>query len=655
MSQFRAKLNPFTGQLQLVPTNIVLAFKSGVATHNDLPLTGNAMGDARIANDTGNLWVWSLEASSGLLTDWTDAGDIVDIDWSVITNKPSSSVANIDDAVTKRHTQNTDQYLDFGGVNQKAVADIQVKKEGGTFYVDYTSGNDSNPGTIDLPFKTIKAVTDLYKNCLLNSSVSIKLRAGTHVVDSSISITGVYGKKGITVSRYASEDVLITGNVKLFDIDYNQSKIKIENLKFRVEGDNLICIEFVDNEMVEVNTCSFGDNGNTGTKGIAATNSLVMLRACSDLDASKVTYGISCSTSHGSGIPIFFCDEYCNFGDTLVHNDNNGKIFKGRLTINAESSGLTISATDYNDAISKKHTQGTDQKLDDGGINEVTAAQVKSAVTDDHTHSNKATLDAIQEALTTVLKTAYDGAVTDSHSHSNKLTLDAIEQALTTALKSAYDDAVSKAHTQNTDYILVLNSSGLPALIEDGELKENLLVTALKTIDGRDLSVDGSKLDGIEAGAIALATVKADGDISSAISLKHSHTNQATLDLIQEALTTILKTAYDGAVTHAGLTSGNPHQVTKTNIGLGNVTNDAQVKSSQLIRGTFVNGDLVAGILTITHNLALSAPYVVNVIIFDNNNKMIIPDDVTGATNTTLIDLTTYGVLTGTWGYLLLG
>ena len=89
MAEYKAKLNPFTGTLQLVPTNIVLAFKAGVATQTDLPLTGNAKGDARIANDTGILWVWSLDVSSGLLTDWVSAGDIVDIDWSVITNKPS--------------------------------------------------------------------------------------------------------------------------------------------------------------------------------------------------------------------------------------------------------------------------------------------------------------------------------------------------------------------------------------------------------------------------------------------------------------------------------------------------------------------------------------------------------------------------------------
>jgi hypothetical protein len=103
MSQYKYIINKRTGQWNLVPTNIVLAFKTGVATQSNLPLTGNTMGDARIANDTGHLYVWSIDASFGLLSDWADAGDIVDINWSAISGKPSSSPADIDDAVSKRH------------------------------------------------------------------------------------------------------------------------------------------------------------------------------------------------------------------------------------------------------------------------------------------------------------------------------------------------------------------------------------------------------------------------------------------------------------------------------------------------------------------------------------------------------------------------
>jgi hypothetical protein len=220
MSLYKQKVNPRTGQFNLVPSNNVLVWKASVASQTNLPLTGNVLYDARMVNDTQHLYVWTKDEPTGLLTDWADQGDILDLTWAAISGKPSSSVVDIDDSVSKKHS-----------------------------------------------------------------------------------------------------------------------------------------------------------------------------------------------------------------------------------------------------------------------------------------HANKATLDLIQEALTTILKAAYDGAVTNSHTHANKATLDNIQEAFTTALKSAYDSAVTNSHT---------------------------------------------------------------------------HANKTTLDNIQEALTTVLKAAYDGAVTHAGLTSGNPHNVSKSDVGLGNVDNKSE-------------------------------------------------------------------------------
>jgi hypothetical protein len=69
--------------------------------------------------------------------------------------------------------------------------------------------------------------------------------------------------------------------------------------------------------------------------------------------------------------------------------------------------------------------------------------------------------------------------------------------------------------------------------------------------------------------------------------------------------------------------------------------------------GTFTNASLSSGVLTITHSKGLTN-YVRMLIISDNNEKQIIPDDVTYATNTILVDLTSYGTLTGTWEYMYL-
>ena len=119
MAEYKQKINPRTGQFNLVPTNTVIAFKAGVENEAALPADGNTKSDARITNDNGHLWVWDWSA-------WQDQGDAIDLNWSAITNKPSSSVSNIDDAVSKKHTQNTDTKLDEGGANEVTAANVKL-------------------------------------------------------------------------------------------------------------------------------------------------------------------------------------------------------------------------------------------------------------------------------------------------------------------------------------------------------------------------------------------------------------------------------------------------------------------------------------------------------------------------------------------------
>lgn len=76
-------------------------------------------------------------------------------------------------------------------------------------------------------------------------------------------------------------------------------------------------------------------------------------------------------------------------------------------------------------------------------------------------------------------------------------------------------------------------------------------------------------------------------DTTSAVTNSHTHSNMILLNAITESFTTVLKTAYDGAVTwistngatlisHLSNTS-NPHSVTASQVGLGNVNNTADV------------------------------------------------------------------------------
>ncbi|RLE37648.1 hypothetical protein DRJ17_06090, partial [Candidatus Woesearchaeota archaeon] len=74
--------------------------------------------------------------------------------------------------------------------------------------------------------------------------------------------------------------------------------------------------------------------------------------------------------------------------------------------------------------------------------------------------------------------------------------------------------------------------------------------------------------------------------------------------------------------------------------------------ASTAFLGSFVDGDLSSGILTITHNLGTQY---VSVVIVDDNDKLVMPDDVIMTSTTVVtVDLSSYGTLTGTWRYLVL-
>ena len=77
------------------------------------------------------------------------------------------------------------------------------------------------------------------------------------------------------------------------------------------------------------------------------------------------------------------------------------------------------------------------------------------------------------------------------------------------------------------------------------------------------------------------------------------------------------------------------------------------IANSKVFRDTFSNGDLVAGILTVNHNLNRQ---IVVVQVSNNLNQVIVPDLVTlTASNRVTVDLTSYGTLSGNWNVIVRG
>ena len=72
-----------------------------------------------------------------------------------------------------------------------------------------------------------------------------------------------------------------------------------------------------------------------------------------------------------------------------------------------------------------------------------------------------------------------------------------------------------------------------------------------------------------------------------------------------------------------------------------------------MYRTSFTSASLTANQLTVTHNLGQQFCHVV---VYDNNNLQIQPDNIT-ATSTTVatIDFTSFSPLTGTWNVVVIG
>lgn len=79
----------------------------------------------------------------------------------------------------------------------------------------------------------------------------------------------------------------------------------------------------------------------------------------------------------------------------------------------------------------------------------------------------------------------------------------------------------------------------------------------------------------------------------------------------------------------------------------------SEIPLARVFRQSFTNASLTAGVLTVTHNLGQQY---VRTTIVDNNNREVMPDEVTFTSGTALaVDLTSFDTLSGTWNIVVVG
>lgn len=129
-----------------------------------------------------------------------------------------------------------------------------------------------------------------------------------------------------------------------------------------------------------------------------------------------------------------------------VYDTNNNGIVDKAETVD-DGAGNASTAAQVKNAVTKAHTQGTDQGLDTGGANATTAAQVKTAVTQSHVQGTDQGLDTGGANATTAAQVK--SAVTKAHVQGTDQGLDTGGANATTAAQ--VKTAVTNSHVQGTD------------------------------------------------------------------------------------------------------------------------------------------------------------------------------------------------------------
>jgi len=195
MAQYKQKLNPLSGQFNLVPSAII-TFKASVANFAALPMVGNTVGDARITEDTDHWWSWDGSA-------WNDQGIFVANNWENINGRPSSSVADIDSAVSLKHNVSVQ-------FNKATAAEISALPDKVTpVDADVILAENSASGTafskIKITWANIKATLKSYFDTLYELAGAVSSHAGL--------TTGVHGVGAGTIAKVA--DIATDSNLSV--------------------------------------------------------------------------------------------------------------------------------------------------------------------------------------------------------------------------------------------------------------------------------------------------------------------------------------------------------------------------------------------------------------------------------------------------------
>lgn len=410
MTTYKRKINPFNGKLQKVLDANLLKIKGAIDTVNDLPLSGNVENDCYIIKDTDRLYTWNSVESSGTIDKWVDVGSSASVDWSAITNKPTSTVSDIDDAVSHKN-------ITSGNPHEVNLEDIEylsdmVEFEDNIVTLLHFDGAEGSKVAEDVSFNKFSIdmggdaiiTTNNPKwgiGCLTQSVDSVnRTRIGTSGADFKFMHGGLDPINfAFTVKFWFRTNTPRTGN--------NQHFFRTGSPSSSSVGVCAYYLNTVGNEGKLEMVISRGQTGwivvvNTGEvrypndtdwhylefsydHQLASNNGKIFIDGVLSGQGTKT--GNSPSSANATN-PLLISYDQANHGingaiDEFVvkniaeHIDSftppNGPFSVYNLTKLDKGGSNEVHAVDIKDAISKKHAQNTDTKLDEYGDYEISA------------------------------------------------------------------------------------------------------------------------------------------------------------------------------------------------------------------------------------------------------------------------------------------
>jgi len=205
--------------------------------------------------------------------------------------------------------------------------------------------------------------------------------------------------------------------------------------------------------------------------------------------------------------------------NTQLSNEQVQDIVGGMVSNNTES-GITVTYEDSDGTLDFSVASQTDNNFTTALKNKLDGIEASADVTD-ATNVNAAGAVMNSDSTTASMSFVIDEDNMSSNSatkvptqQSVKAYVDSEVSSLVDAAPGALDTLNELASAINDDAnfsTTVTNSIATKLPLAGGTMTGNIIMSGTETVDGRDLSVDGTKLDGIETGATADQT-KADID-----------------------------------------------------------------------------------------------------------------------------------------------